>query len=106
MNKISDKAKKQYLVPDSPLGFERPQIKHYASSKDRNLDFQYTAKPFNFKIVRKNDKTTIFDTSNLPFVFEDQYLELSTSVPKDANIYGFGEVTAPFKRTTVSYLSF
>ncbi|KAG1085424.1 hypothetical protein G6F42_021405 [Rhizopus arrhizus] len=98
--KISDKAKKQYLVPDSPLGFERPQIKHYASSKDRNLDFQYTAKPFNFKIVRKNDKTTIFDTSNLPFVFEDQYLELSTSVPKDANIYGFGEVTAPFKRTT------
>ncbi|KAF1796868.1 glycoside hydrolase family 31 protein [Mucor lusitanicus] len=98
--KISDKAKKQYLVPDSPLGFERPQIKHYVSPKNSNLDFQYTAKPFSFKVVRKSDKTTIFDTSNLPLVFEDQYLELSTKVPKDANIYGFGEVTAPFLRST------
>ncbi|KAG2214664.1 hypothetical protein INT46_005681 [Mucor plumbeus] len=97
--KISDKAKKQYLVPDSPLGFERPQIKHYASSKNRNLDFQYTAKPFSFKVVRKSDKVAIFDTSNLPLVFEDQYLELSTKLPNDANIYGLGEVTAPFKRT-------
>jgi alpha-glucosidase len=87
------------------LGFERPQIKHYASSKNRNLDFQYTAKPFSFKVVRKSDKVAIFDTSNLPLVFEDQYLELSTKLPKDANIYGLGEVTAPFKRTNVRALS-
>jgi alpha-glucosidase (family GH31 glycosyl hydrolase) len=86
------------------LGFKRPKISSYASHK-RNYDFKYTAKPFSFKVVRKSDKETIFDTSNLPFVFEDQYLELSTHVPKDANIYGFGEVTAPFRRTTVSNLS-
>lgn len=83
------------------MGFERPQIKHYVSPKHSNLDFQYTAKPFSFKVVRKNDKTTIFDTTNMPLVFEDQYLELSTKVPEDANIYGIGEVTAPFRRTHV-----
>lgn len=55
--------------------------------------------------MRKADKVAVFDTAKLPLVFEDQYLEISTHVPKDANIYGFGEVTAPFKRTTVSYLS-
>lgn len=79
----------------------RPTIQSYAGH-NRNYDFKYTAKPFSFQVVRKSDKTTIFDTSKYPLVFEDQYLELSTKVPKDANIYGFGEVTAPFKRSTVS----
>ncbi|KAI8081129.1 alpha glucosidase [Thamnidium elegans] len=96
--KISDKAGKQPLVPDSPLGFERPKLSSYA--KYTNYDFLYTAKPFGFKVVRKSDKIAIFDTATLPIVFEDQYLEISTKVPSDANIYGFGEVTAPFKRTT------
>lgn len=84
------------------MGFERPKISHYSSRDKANYDFQYTAKPFSFKVIRKSDKTAIFDTSKMPLVFEDQYLELSTNVPKDANIYGFGEVTAPFKRSTVS----
>jgi alpha-glucosidase len=99
--KISDKAKKQALVPDSPLGLERPKLSSYATN-DANYDFQYTARPFSFKVIRKSDKTAIFDTTNMPLVFEDQYLELSTAVPTNANIYGFGEVTAPFKRSHVS----
>ncbi|KAI9357878.1 alpha glucosidase [Pilaira anomala] len=96
--KISDKDKKQHLVPDSPLGFVRPKLTKFA--KKTNYDFQYTAKPFSFKVVRKSDRVAVFDTASLPIVFEDQYLEISTKVPKDANIYGFGEVTAPFRRTT------
>ncbi|KAI8355100.1 alpha glucosidase [Choanephora cucurbitarum] len=96
--KISDKAKKQAVVPDSPIGLERPKLSSYASHP--NYEFKYTAKPFSFQVIRKSDKTAIFDTSDLPLVFEDQYLELSTKVPSDANIYGFGEVTAPFRRTT------
>ena len=98
---ISDKAEKQAIVPDSPLGFERPKIKSYASKNSANYDFQYTARPFSFKVIRKSDKAAIFDTTNMPLVFEDQYLELSTAVPTDANIYGIGEVTAPFKRSEV-----
>lgn len=43
----------------------------------------------------------MFDTSGLPLVFEDQYLEISTNLPANGtNIYGIGETLAPFKRTT------
>lgn len=98
--KISDKVQKQALVPDSPLGVERPKLTSFATH-NANYDFQYTARPFSFKVIRKSDKEAIFDTTNMPLVFEDQYLELSTAIPNDANIYGFGEVTAPFKRTQV-----
>jgi alpha-glucosidase len=86
------------------LGFERPVVK--SAAKHTSYDFQYTAKPFSFKVIRKSDHAAVFDSSNLPLVFEDQYLEISTKVPKDANIYGFGEVTAPFRRTTVSLFFF
>ncbi|KAI7901599.1 alpha glucosidase [Cokeromyces recurvatus] len=97
--KISDAQNKQPVVPNSPLGLIRPNITSYAF-ENRNYDFEYTAKPFGFRVIRNSDKTIVFDTTNMPLVFEDQYLELSTSIPKDANIYGFGEVTAPFKRTS------
>jgi len=29
------------------------------------------------------------------FLFKDQYIELSTNVPEDADLYGLGEVTLP-----------
>jgi alpha-glucosidase (family GH31 glycosyl hydrolase) len=29
------------------------------------------------------------------FIFKDQYIELSTRLPRDANIYGIGEVSLP-----------
>jgi alpha-glucosidase (family GH31 glycosyl hydrolase) len=29
------------------------------------------------------------------FLFKDQYIELSTAVPEDADLYGLGEVTLP-----------
>jgi alpha-glucosidase len=80
----------------TPIGVERPKISHSAS--DLNYVFQYTEKPFAFKVVRKSDNETIFDTTGQPLVFEDQYLELTTQVPDDANIYGFGELTGAYRR--------
>ncbi|KAI9495162.1 alpha glucosidase [Zychaea mexicana] len=98
--KISDKDQKQVPVPDSPLGIERPRLRK--SAKKRNYEFKYTEDPFGFQVIRKSDKAVIFDTTDYPLVFEDQYLEITTAVPDDANIYGFGETTIPhFRRDNV-----
>ncbi|KAL1929570.1 hypothetical protein VTP01DRAFT_1708 [Rhizomucor pusillus] len=97
--KIADKDGKQFPVPDSRLGMVRPKIKHAA--KNTNYEFKYTSRPFGFQVIRKSDKEVIFDTTNYPLVFEDQYLEVSTAVPDDTNIYGIGETIAPFRRDNV-----
>ncbi|KAI7854312.1 alpha glucosidase [Circinella umbellata] len=98
--KIADKNQKQVPVPDSPLGLERPKLRKAA--KKRNYDFKYTSDPFGFQVIRKSDKAIIFDTTDYPLVFEDQYLEITTAVPSDANIYGFGETTLPnFRRDSI-----
>ncbi|KAI9284580.1 alpha glucosidase [Umbelopsis sp. AD052] len=94
--RIADTAGKQYLVPDSPLGLVRPKTKKAASHP--NYSFHYTDKPFSFKVTRNSDKEVLFDTTGQPLVFEDQYLELTTKVPDNANLYGFGEVTGAYRR--------
>ena len=85
-------------MPDSPLGLQRPKSPA-ETFKNPNYRFSYTADPFSFKVTRVSDDVVIFDTTDYPLVFEDQYLELTTKVPDDANIYGFGETPLPsFRR--------
>ncbi|ORX80616.1 hypothetical protein BCR32DRAFT_327642 [Anaeromyces robustus] len=50
---------------------------------------------FNIVVKRKNGNI-IFNS--LEFIFEQQYLQITTSVPQNANIYGIGEVVSEFKR--------
>ncbi|KAI7897105.1 alpha glucosidase [Mucor mucedo] len=101
--KIYDSEKKQVAVPDSPLGLVRPAKQNGGGQRrgnNNNYQFTYKETPFSFQIKRKRDGATLFDTAGLPFVFEDQYLEVSTHLPiNGTNIYGFGEALAPFKRT-------
>lgn len=78
-------------VPDSPQGLQRPKLDTAASALERNYDFTYTDNPFGFQVIRASDQAVLFDTRHLPLVFEDQYLEISTSISEDTNIYGFGE---------------
>lgn len=67
---------------------------------NNNYQFTYTTSPFSFQIKRKTDGATLFDTTDFPLVFEDQYLEISTHLPANGtNIYGLGEALTPFKRT-------
>nr|XP_019012327.1 alpha-glucosidase [Kwoniella pini CBS 10737]OCF51108.1 alpha-glucosidase [Kwoniella pini CBS 10737] len=105
----------QYQVPEYVL----PRPGGGQSSKDSsNLQFDYVNDPFEFWITRKTDSAILFDTrsskiptynetiqiegtySNYtvlpshPLVFEDQYLQISSALPKNANIYGLGEVIA------------
>ncbi|CAN4121866.1 unnamed protein product [Withania somnifera] len=63
--------------------------------------FSYTTDPFSFSVKRKSNGQTLFNTSSEnsdPYsnlVFKDQYLEISTKLPKDASLYGLGENTQP-----------
>ncbi|KAH0692121.1 hypothetical protein KY285_019218 [Solanum tuberosum] len=65
------------------------------------LIFNYKNDPFSFSVKRKSNGETLFNSSfddsdsynNL--VFKDQYLEISTKLPKNASLYGLGENTPP-----------
>ncbi|KAJ1949038.1 hypothetical protein EC988_004930, partial [Linderina pennispora] len=55
---------------------------------------------FGFRVSRGKD--TIFDTSGHPLIFEDQYIEVTSRLPHDANIYGIGETPDWFRRDTTN----
>ncbi|XP_076914891.1 alpha-xylosidase 1-like [Bidens hawaiensis] len=67
------------------------------------LIFSCIAKPFSFAVRRKSNSQTLFnssadESSPSPYnslVFKDQYLEVSTSLPNDASLYGLGENSQP-----------
>ncbi|WCJ19441.1 Alpha-glucosidase [Euphorbia peplus] len=58
------------------------------------LIFSYVEDPFTFTVKRKSTGDILF-SSSAQLVFKDQYLEISTSLPKDASLYGFGESSRP-----------
>lgn len=82
------------------MALVRPKI--HSAAKDRNYEFKYTKNPFGFQVIRNSDQQVVFDTTQYPLVFEDQYLELTTAVPNNTNIYGFGETTLlEFRRNNI-----
>ncbi|CAJ1932341.1 unnamed protein product [Sphenostylis stenocarpa] len=110
---ITDAQKQRWEVPYDLLPREQPPpltqsigkfrknpitVSEYSSSE---FLFSYTSDPFSFAVKRKSNGETLFDTSSGdsdPFsslVFKDQYLEISTKLPKDASLYGLGENTQP-----------
>lgn len=124
---IYDTARKQFTVPESVLALPAPDNTIHKDSSD--LVFNYESSPFAFWITRRSepDATPLFDTrisslpetpippvlhenatfydhssalDGFPLVFEDQYLQLASALPKGANIYGLGEVlaTSGFRR--------
>jgi alpha-glucosidase len=92
--KLTDAANARYEVPESVL--PRPESKG-VSSHSAAIQFSYTASPFSFTITRTATKEVLFTTAGSPLVFEPQYLRVKTSLPQNANVYGLGEHTNPFR---------
>ncbi|KAG8901775.1 hypothetical protein FRB99_005113 [Tulasnella sp. 403] len=92
--KIVDANSQRYEVPD--VVFKRPDV-NPLDSKSADINFEYTTSPFSFQIYRTKTGETLFDSSAGSLVFEPQYLRLKTHVPSQANIFGLGEHTDPFR---------
>ncbi|KAG2021281.1 alpha glucosidase [Coprinopsis cinerea AmutBmut pab1-1] len=94
--KITDASKPRYEVPDEV--FPRPTPQRTPVRKSQ-LVFNYTAypEPFSFTVYRRSTREALFSTRGHPLIFEDQYLRLKTSLPRDANIYGLGEHKETFR---------
>lgn len=114
---ITDAKKERWEVPYNLIPRDKPPllgktIGSKSSRKNQNgfamaeyagseLIFSYIADPFSFSVKRKSNGQTLFNSSSddsdpySPLVFKDQYLEISTKLPKDASLYGLGENTQP-----------
>ncbi|KZS93448.1 hypothetical protein SISNIDRAFT_507539 [Sistotremastrum niveocremeum HHB9708] len=113
---IHDTANEQFTVPESVVA--RPSPDSSTTALNSDLVFNHQESPFAFWITRKSDPqgSPLFDTrlSSLPsspvaasvpsdnetsidsmgLVFEDQYLQITSVLPQNTNIYGLGEVLA------------
>ncbi|VDB95821.1 unnamed protein product [Peniophora sp. CBMAI 1063] len=116
---ISDTDQQQFTLPREY--FPRP-TNETTVKESSDLSFNYESTPFAFWITRASNGDVLFDTRNtsLPtaststltgeplngvkLVFEDQYLELTSALPRDANIYGLGEAvaTSGFRRDVIN----
>ncbi|KAF5391079.1 hypothetical protein D9757_003119 [Collybiopsis confluens] len=114
--RIADSEDSQYTIPESVVS--RPAAPTTSFTNSSDLVFNFEPSPFAFWITRRSSPNSapLFDTrlSALPetpippvitgdestaldgfsLVFEDQYLQLTSSLPLDTNIYGLGEVIA------------
>ncbi|KAF4614427.1 hypothetical protein D9613_003527 [Agrocybe pediades] len=93
--KISDPSASRYEVPESVL--PRPDDQHPVAAQSANIQFNFTASPFGFSVYRTKTREVLFSTAGHPIIFEPQYLRLKTQLGKDANIYGLGEHSNPFR---------
>ncbi|KAF9554267.1 alpha-glucosidase [Agrocybe pediades] len=96
--KISDPSASRYEVPESVL--PRPDDQHPVAAQSANIQFNFTASPFGFSVYRTKTREVLFSTAGHPIIFEPQYLRLKTQLGKDANIYGLGEHSNPFRLPT------
>ncbi|KAL8052854.1 hypothetical protein ABFX02_05G032300 [Erythranthe guttata] len=114
---ITDAEKQRWEVPYNLLPRETPpSIKQTVGGQRKNahsktptsseyagkeLIFAYNADPFTFSVKRRSNGQILFDSTSdesdpySSLVFKDQYLELSTKLPKDASLYGLGENSQP-----------
>ena len=91
--KITDASSPRYEVPESVLS--RPKV--VRDDYPSQIGFNYTISPFSFSIFRKSTGEVLFSTFSHPIIFKPQYIRVKTSLPRQANIYGLGEHTNPFR---------
>jgi alpha-glucosidase/alpha-D-xyloside xylohydrolase len=106
---ITDSTQRRWEVPreliprpddkSTPLALPNGGKKE-GNQTPRQLELSYTAEPFGFAITRAATGEVLFnstpsDNSFNSMVFKDQYLEISTQLPRNNSMFGIGESTRP-----------
>ena len=97
--KISDPNNHRFEVPQKGVFPIDPIAGFSFPISASGVNFTYTADPFDFRIVRKQNGAVLFSTYDHNVVFSDHYLEIGTEVNSDY-IYGIGErFLSSFRKT-------
>ena len=120
---ISDHEENRWRVPQSVVEVDRP----HENNKEYQYKFKYNVhegetfagfsvsrqKPREEVLVKKTNHESdscsgkaLFDCINEKFVFKDQYIEITTKLGKNSNIYGLGEISGPLKKKVGDRLTF
>lgn len=63
-----------------------------STSGANDLKFTWSNEPsFSFTVLRKSSGDVLFSTNGTKLVFENQFIEFKTRMPKNYNVYGLGE---------------
>lgn len=76
-----------FFLPESVVPL--PKVESVDVSSD--LLFKYQKQQFGFSVVRKSTGEELFSTIGNPLVFENQFVQLNTTLPQDHRISGLGE---------------
>ncbi|KAL9658384.1 hypothetical protein ABK040_015704 [Willaertia magna] len=101
--RIGDVSNQRWRVPSWFIQSNTP------SNAPANLDYQVKLNqhPFGIEVTRTSTGEVLFNSTSLPFVFEDQYITFGTTFDQkqkakdnnQVNIYGLGERARPFRYT-------
>lgn len=98
-NRLSVKILPKYIVPSNYTEYildgsltPEPTADGSTTAEDSDLTFTWTNTPsFQFKVTRTSDGEELWNTYGCVIVFEDQFLEMPTSMVPNYNVYGLAE---------------
>ncbi|KAF6262828.1 glycosyl hydrolases family 31-domain-containing protein [Scenedesmus sp. NREL 46B-D3] len=93
--RIQPVGQQRWEVPESIVPRPGPQPGLSSSQLTYDVLDLAQGQPFALHVIRKADGSAIFDTTGHRFLFKDQYIQLTTALPADADVYGLGEFTNP-----------
>ncbi|KAI1492924.1 glycoside hydrolase family 31 protein [Biscogniauxia mediterranea] len=84
-----------FILPEEIIAKPKAESE---STPATDLQFSWENEPsFSFKVTRKSTGDVLFSTEGSRIVFEDQFIEFSSSLPENYNLYGLGETIHGFR---------